>query len=160
VVSHIVSSAPTSRVDAWELASSARRWDAFDARLEAALLGWSIDELRRMQTLLGEAQRAGLGIRAVAAAVENHSKELAFWMRNRGTHDDEAQVLILLGALAVAAAWLTYRAQPAPSRRIREAIATIDEGHSYLLPIPRSGPCFCGSGSKFRDCHGHPPIAA
>jgi uncharacterized protein YchJ len=35
-----------------------------------------------------------------------------------------------------------------------------EEGHVYMLPVPRTDPCICGSHAKFKNCHGMPPVAA
>ncbi len=132
-----------------------------DERLGMALHRMTVDELLRLQetlhTLIREGQASGAQI---AKTVESQSKDVATWLRFRGTRGDAATAVLLLGTLAVAIAWLTYRAKPAPTPSIQQAIDSIDEGHPYLLPIPRCDPCFCGSGTKFKNCHGRPPSAA
>lgn len=136
--------------------SKADRWCDVDARLESALQGRSLGELRDVQNLL--LRSAGDG--SAADAVATHVPEVARWLRERGDDDSDAKTFMLLGAVALALAWLTHRSRPAPTNRLRQALATIDDGHAYMLAIPRSGPCFCGRDSQFRYCHGQPPVAA
>jgi hypothetical protein len=137
-----------------------RHRTALDERLEVALRDMTIDELRRLQEPLHELIREGLfSTVQIADVVEGQSREVAGWLRFRETRDEAVKVVMLLGALAVAIAWLTYRAKPAPTQSIQQVIQNVDEGHPYLLPIPRCDPCFCGSGTKFKGCHGRPPNA-
>jgi uncharacterized protein YecA (UPF0149 family) len=84
----------------------------------------------------------------------------ASWFRFRRSTGEAVKVVMLLGALAVAMAWLTHRHMPAPTTRLQDAMARVREDHVYMLPIPRTDPCFCGSGGRFRACHGKPPMAA
>ena len=138
-----------------------RQRTVLDERLGMALHGMTVDELRRLQETLHTLIREGPASAAqIAKTVEGQSKDVATWLRFRGTRGDAAKVVLLLGTSSVAIAWLTYRAKPAPPPSIQQAIDSIDEGHPYLLPIPRCDPCFCGSGTKFKNCHGRPPSAA
>ena len=131
-----------------------------DERLAMALHRMTVDELRRLQETLHTLIREGNASEAeLAKTVECQSKDVGTWLRFRGTRADVATV-VLLGTLAVAIAWLTHRGKPAPVPSIQQAIDNVDEGHPYLLPIPRCDPCFCGSGTKFKSCHGRPPSAA
>jgi hypothetical protein len=151
---------PIEAVSSYHLAISRRRI-VLDERLGMALRDMTVDELRRLQETLHTLIRQGNASEAqIAKAVESQSNDVATWLRFRRTGDDAATMELLLGTLAVAIAWLTYRAKPAPTRNIQQAIDSIDEGHPYLLPIPRCDPCFCGSGTKFKNCHGRPPSAA
>ncbi|WP_161600635.1 SEC-C domain-containing protein [Mycolicibacterium hodleri] len=135
--------------------------NASDADVESAFGRMTLDELSRMQDVLFEQLRSGLpSTEQIATALERHDADVAAWFRVRDSRGEAVKVVMLLGALAVAIAWLTHRHMAAPSPRIQEAIARVREDHVYMLPIPRSDPCFCGSGSLFRACHGRPPIAA
>jgi hypothetical protein len=135
--------------------------NAVDARLEAVLSRMTLDELNRLQDTLFEQLRTGLpSIEQIAKALERQHVEVAAWFRFRESDGRGVKSMMLLGALAVAIAWMTYRGRPAPAGRLQDAIARICEDHVYMLPIPRSDPCFCGSGSRFRRCHGKVPLAA
>ena len=117
-------------------------------------------ELSRMQDVLFEQLRTGLPSNdQIAKLIEGHDADVAAWFRVRDSRGEAAKVVMLLGALAVEIAWQTHRHMPAPTPRIQDAIARVREDHVYMLPIPRSDPCFCGSGGLFRACHGRPPIA-
>jgi hypothetical protein len=84
-------------------------------------------------------------------------EELAAVQAFRG---EAVEVVTLLVGLAVASAWMRRGGTPASTRRLQDAMARVREEHVYMLPIPRDDPCFCGSGSRFRACHGRPPNAA
>lgn len=132
-----------------------------DAHVEAVLVGMTLDELSHLQDVLLEELRTGMpSSEQIAKALERQSVEVAEWFRFRQTTGEAVKIVMLLGALAVAIAWMTHRHVPAPPNRLQEAMARVREDHVYMLPIPRSDPCFCGSGSRFRSCHGRPPLAA
>jgi hypothetical protein len=132
-----------------------------DAHVEAVLVGMTLDELSHLQDALLEELRTGMpSSEQIAKALERQSVEVAAWFRFRQTAGEAVKIVMLLGALAVAIAWMTHRHVPAPPNRLQEAMARVREDHVYMLPIPRSDPCFCGSGSRFRSCHGRPPMAA
>ncbi|GLP73372.1 hypothetical protein TUM20983_04820 [Mycobacterium antarcticum] len=133
---------------------------AADAGVESALCCMTLDELSRMQDVLFDQLRTGLpAVERIAAALDCLDPEVGAWLRLHDDRGEAVRVVMLLGALAVAIAWMTHRHTPAPSPRLRDAIARVREDHVYMLPIPRSDPCFCGSGSQFRACHGRPPMA-
>ncbi len=120
----------------------------------------TVDELNRLQDVLLARLRTGLPSPArIASALESENTEVAYWFRLREAPSDAVKVVMLLGALAVATAWMTHRGSPAPAPKLQDAIARVREDHVYMLPIPRSDPCFCGSSARFRDCHGRPPTA-
>jgi hypothetical protein len=132
-----------------------------DAHLESALNSMTSDELTSLQGTVIEQLRGGLpSIEQLAKALERQDVDVAAWFRFREAQEDAVKVVMLLGALGVAIAWRTHRNAPAPPQRLQDAIARICEDHVYMLPIPRSDPCFCGSGSRFRACHGKVPLAA
>lgn len=132
-----------------------------DAHVEAVLAGMTLDELSHLQDALLEELRTGMpSAEQVAKVLEGQSVEVAAWFRFRQSTGEAVKVVMLLGALAVAIAWMTHRHVPAPAHRLQDAMARVREDHVYMLPIPRSDPCFCGSGSRFRSCHGRPPMAA
>lgn len=132
-----------------------------DARVESALCAMTLDELGRLQDVLLDQLKMGLPSTAqITKAIELQNTEVAAWFRFREAPGEAVKVVMLLSALAVATAWQTHRGTPAPPLRLQNAIAKVREYHVYMLPIPRSGPCFCGSGARFRACHGKPPVAA
>jgi hypothetical protein len=132
-----------------------------DARIESVLTAMTLEELSRLQDILLEQLRTGLpSSEQIAKALERQSVEVAAWFRFRQSTGEAVKVVMLLGALAVASAWMTHRHIPAPTHRLQDAMARVREDHVYMLPIPRSDPCFCGSGGRFRACHGRPPVAA
>jgi hypothetical protein len=132
-----------------------------DAHVEAVLNGMTLDELTGLQDVLLAQLRTGMpSSEQIVKALECQSVEVAAWYRFRESPSEAVKVVMLLGAIAVATAWMTYRRVPAPPHRLQDAMARVREDHVYMLPIPRSDPCFCGSGNLFRTCHGRPPLAA
>jgi hypothetical protein len=137
--------------------------NAADARLESTLNSLTLQELTGLQGILIEQLGRGLPpVEQVAKALERQDVDVAAWFRFREAREDAVKLVMLLGALGLSIAWMTHRNAPAPTGRLQDAIARISEDHIYMLPIPRSDPCFCGSGSRFRACHGKlplPPVA-
>ena len=121
----------------------------------------TLQELTGLQGILIEQLGRGLPpIEQVAKALERQDVDVAAWFRFREAREDAVKLVMLLGALGLSIAWMTHRNAPAPTGRLQDAIARISEHHIYMLPIPRSDPCFCGSGSRFRACHGKLPLPA
>ena len=144
---------------AYDRAAASRH--AADAGVESALRRMSVEELSRLQDVLLGQLRTGLpSTEQLARAVESESLDVAAWFRFREAPDEAVRVVMLLAALAVGVAWRTHRHSPAPVPKLQDAIARVREDHVYMLPIPRSEPCFCGSGARFRGCHGKPPLGA
>ena len=132
-----------------------------DEQLVAALEHMTLAELVALQQVLHEELRTGRPTTAeLAKAAGGRSIEVAVWMRFHANHTESAKIVMLLGALAVSIAWMTYRGTPAPVTTLRKAMTIIEEGRVYMLPIPRTDPCFCGSRATFKSCHGTPPVAA
>lgn len=149
----------TADIATWEYESSTHQWELIDARLGSALRNMASDQLRALQRSLQELHRSGQTASEIAQTIQVQAKDVALWLWCRASCNDVAAVPMLLGAIAVAIAWLSYRNQYAPEDRILGAIKTIGEGRAYMLPIPRQGPCFCSSDAVYKNCHGHPPIA-
>ena len=123
-------------------------------------VGMTSDELRRLQVELYETHRMGLASAPqIAKDLERQANDVATWLCDRETGDESIKPVMLLGAVAVAIAWWTHRSRPAPAHALQQAIDGVAAGESYLLPIPRCDPCFCGSATKFKWCHGRPPNA-
>jgi hypothetical protein len=141
-----------------DTSSNAQR---IDARLESALDRMTLEQLTRLRSTLSAELCFGLPpISQIADALEPLDDEVAVWLRVRKSPDEAHRVVMLLAALTVAIAWMGSRQRPSPAGRLQEAIARVCDKHVYLLPIPRSGPCFCGSGNPFSSCHGVVPLRA
>jgi uncharacterized protein YchJ len=46
--------------------------------------------------------------------------------------------------------------EPATPRQLNDVIVNVLGGQLDQLPLPRRGPCFCGSGRRYNRCHGRP----
>jgi SEC-C motif len=117
-----------------------------------------------LHTLLRDVLHAALvddtpSVADVADIVAIYSIGTAEWVRSREGDEPTDVVMMLLSAVAVAIAWWTHRHMRPPVESIRTIVSSIDNGDAYLLPIPRSEPCFCDSGLRFKACHGRPPVA-
>lgn len=132
--------------------------DIDDARLESALGSHTLAELLVLQNELQGLHRDGYSLGDTAVALQHYSPDVALWLSTAGSRADALRITMLLAALSVAIAWQTYRARSAPVNDIRRALERLDAGVAYTLPIPRHKPCFCGSETRYRDCHGRPPI--
>ncbi|MET0475778.1 MAG: SEC-C metal-binding domain-containing protein [Mycobacterium sp.] len=121
----------------------------------------TIEELTHLRSTLCAELCFGLPPAAqIAEVLAPLSEDVALWFRTRESPSEAHRVTMLLAALAVAIAWMGSRQRPAPVRRLQEAIARVSDKHLYLLPIPHGGPCFCGSGTRFSECHGIVPLRA
>ena len=142
-----------------------RLWLAVDEHVVAALHDMTVDDLRQLRGALVEARRGELSPSLAEDAiitnyVARQLNTVYSWLYADDGRERHAKTMVLLGAVAVAIAWWTYRTQAAPLQSIRHATELVDEGHQYMLPIPRGNPCFCGSDETFKGCHGRPPHAA
>jgi uncharacterized protein YchJ len=141
--------------------STSRSANSDDVRVESVLNGMTLEELAAVQDTLFEQLRTGLPpAERIAKALERESAGVADWFRLQAFRGEAVEVVTLLVGLAVASAWMRRGGTPASTRRLQDAMARVREEHVYMLPIPRDDPCFCGSGSRFRACHGRPPNAA
>jgi hypothetical protein len=48
---------------------------------------------------------------------------------------------------------------PAPPAQINQFIVNVESDKLNQLPLPLRGPCFCGSGKRYKNCHGRTPGA-
>jgi SEC-C motif-containing protein len=141
--------------------STSRKANTRDVRVESVLNGMTLEQLGAVRDTLFEQLRTGLPpADRIADALEPESAEIANWFRLQALRGEAVEVVTLLVGLAVASASMEHGGMPASTRRLQEAMARVRKEHVYMLPIPRDDPCFCGSGSRFRVCHGRPPVAA
>ncbi len=141
--------------------STSRNANSDDVPVESVLNGMTLDQLGAVQDTLFEQLRAGLPpAERIADALERESAGVAKWFRLQALRGEAVEVVTLLVGLAVASASMQHGGTPASTRQLHAAMARVREEHVYMLPIPRDDPCFCGSGSRFRACHGRRPIAA
>ena len=69
----------------------------------------TLEELSRLQDILLEQRRTGMpSSEQIATALERQSVEVAAWFRFRQYHGRGVTIVMLLGALAVATAWITH----------------------------------------------------
>jgi hypothetical protein len=130
----------------------------------------SAESLQRLESVLRGVNRPGVSGRAVAEAIRTQAPEfsaLAPIAERRG-FDVTPWILILLTAILV---WQGMRAESAANatqEQIREIYRLVIQRTQpspspttnrvpLVSPRPspsRNGPCFCGSGKKYKRCHG------
>jgi hypothetical protein len=106
-------------------------------------------------------------IEKVAESVESASPGLASWIRTKANENQGVlslvQILLWIVSILLTIGQLTDKAAP-PSNVtnnqtiITQTIQKLDNGEAVNNPpIPRRQPCFCGSGKRYKNCHGRHP---
>jgi hypothetical protein len=109
--------------------------------------------LQRLKTWLratGEAPISyGLTLTSAPA-----SRPLVAWIEQ---HDDEDSVVVKTTLSIIADALLSLYViseEAAPADQLRDVVAAVVSGRLDQLPLPPHGPCFCGDGKRYHECHG------
>ena len=131
----------------------------------------SLESLRRLEAVLRAVNRPGVSGQAVADAIKSKAPEFNALapVVQRGGIDVGKWILVLLTAILV---WQGMRAESAnkgaTTEQIREIYRQVFQ-QTQAAPLPpvnrvplisprpppsRNGPCFCGSGKKYKRCHG------
>jgi hypothetical protein len=105
---------------------------------------------------LGSALRsveAADSVDTLAQAVEPVSAPLAGWLREQSAEPPvvAAALSAIVGVLLTI--WILSE-EPATPGRLEDVIDKALAGRLDEMPIPRRGACFCGSGKKYKSCHG------
>jgi ribosomal protein S27AE len=131
-----------------------------NGRLRMAFHDLTLDELRALQSRIRAAQDGGVGTAEdLAAAVEESSPGIAQWIRSQDNRMEVYQIVtVILALIAIFISLHPPSAAPTPAQ-INQVIFNIQDGHANDLPIPRRSPCFCGSGKRYKNCHGKYPGA-
>jgi hypothetical protein len=89
----------------------------------------------------------------LAQAVEPVSPPLAGWLREQPAEPSvvAAALSAIVGVLLTI--WILSE-EPATPGRLDDVIDKGLAGRLNEMPIPRRGACFCGSGKKYKSCHG------
>lgn len=94
-------------------------------------------------------------VETVAQSVEPTAPGLAAWIREKSNANQG--VIALVGLLLVIIQMVAQglNASPEINVTINNTINQFDRGEVVEEPpIPRRHPCFCGSGKRFKNCHG------
>jgi hypothetical protein len=121
-------------------------------RLQSALYGLPLTTLQRVKHALrshGESPDSA----ALQAALTAVHRPLAEWI---GHQDRNAASVrpILSTVVDVLLTLYVISEEPATPRQLNDVIVNVLGGRLDQLPLPRRGPCFCGSGRRYHRCHG------
>lgn len=128
-----------------------------DGHLRVVFHDMTPAELKRLRDAIRDAAAAsGATVEDVLAEVEKASPGFAEWIRtwmsSQGNRLELWAVLPII--LAVIGLAMTNQ-QPSQTTNINQAIISIENGEMHDLPLPRQKPCFCLSGKRYNQCHGH-----
>jgi hypothetical protein len=123
-------------------------------RLQSALYGLPLTTLQRVKLALrshGESPDSA----ALQAALTSVHRPLAEWI---GHQDRNAASVrpILSTVVDVLLTLYVISEEPATPRQLNDVIVNVLGARLDQLPLPRRGPCFCGSGRRYNRCHGRP----
>lgn len=128
--------------------------DRLVERLQSALYGLPLTTLQRVKGALrshGESPDSA----ALEAALTAVHRPLAEWIRYQD--GDAASVTPILSTIVdVLLTLYVISEEPATPRQLNDVIVNVLGGQLDQLPLPRRGPCFCGSGRRYNRCHGRP----
>src|SRR6185312_476163 len=91
----------------------------------------------------------------VAARVEPVSAPLATWVA--GQHDVRRTGDVLSTIVGVLLSLYVVSEEPAPPEELHQVIENAASGQLHRMPLSRRADCFCGSGKKYKSCHGRTP---
>jgi hypothetical protein len=122
------------------------------SRLDGVFYGMPAHDLFLLRSALGAVESAR-SVEDLAGTVEPVSAPLARWLREqRGEPPVIASALLaIVGVLLTI--WI-FSEEPATPARLEDVIDKAIAGRLHEMPIPRRGACFCGSGKKYKSCHG------
>jgi SEC-C motif len=135
----------------------------------------SVQSLEQLAAVLRNVNRPGVSTQAVAAAIQSEAPQFNALVPvvQRGGFDVAKWLTLVLAAITVIIMmWdrldpVEKGASPAQIREIyRQVIQQTQTAPSPTMsrvppispkPSPsRNGPCYCGSGKKYKRCHGRP----
>lgn len=122
--------------------------------LESVFYRMSATDLYLVKAALTATRDAGT-VDEVAARIEPVSAPLARWVARqadvRGTGDVLSTIVGVLLTLYM------LSEEPAPPDQLHEVVEKAAAGQPHLMPLPKRVDCFCGSGKKYKSCHGRTP---
>jgi len=92
-------------------------------------------------------------VEALAQAVEPISAPLAGWLRKQSAEPPVVATALAAIVGVLLTIWILSE-EPATPGRLDDVIDKGLAGRLDEMPIPRRGACFCGSGKKYKSCHG------
>ncbi|WP_155854334.1 SEC-C metal-binding domain-containing protein [Arthrobacter sp. MA-N2] len=134
-----------------------------DSGLRMVFHRLSLSELHELRDKLQVlAESPGTTMDEASAAVAPISKGLAAWLSNRENRDEIRTTLtLLLAGVGVVIAAMTYAKSTTPAPAVVEKVVVqLESGAATSPDLPRRAPCWCGSGSRFKNCHGRSAVTA
>lgn len=150
------------------------RYDATKDSIQImATSATSLESLRRLEAVLRAVNRPGVSGQDVADTIKSQAPEFSALVpiAERRGFDVTPWILIVLATITVMIMmWdrLDPPSKDATAEQIREIYRqVIQQTHTpptnrvpLISPRPapsRNGPCYCGSGKKYKRCHGRAP---
>lgn len=132
-----------------------------DGRIQAILHDMTPAELLALRESVAMALQApGSSVNEMASAIEKHSGWLATLVRSKENRAEVYAILsVLLAVISILLSVHQSGSAPTPPQ-IHQTIYDVQVGQYHDLPIPRRGPCFCGSEKRYKNCHGKAPSQA
>lgn len=92
-------------------------------------------------------------VEVLAETVEPVSAPLAGWLREQSAEPPVVATALSAIVGVLLTIWILSE-EPATPGRLDDVIDKALAGRLDEMPIPRRGACFCGSGRKYKSCHG------
>lgn len=115
------------------------------------------NDLYRLRAAVTRADAAA-SLDALADAVAPSSERLAAWLHRQPVGTSGASVAALLTTVINVLLTLYVVAdEAAPPAQVAEVVDKARTGLLHEMPIPGRVSCFCGSGKRYKRCHGTAP---
>ena len=124
------------------------------AGLDSVFYRMSANDLFLVKAALTATRDAGT-VQDVAARIEPVSAPLAAWVAQQ--HDVRSTGDVLSTIVGVLLSLYVVSEEPAPPEELRQVIENAASGQLHMMPLSRRADCFCGSGKKYKSCHGRTP---
>ncbi|MBJ7387278.1 MAG: SEC-C domain-containing protein [Mycolicibacterium sp.] len=92
-------------------------------------------------------------VEVLAETVEPVSAPLAGWLREQSAEPPVVATALSAIVGVLLTIWILSE-EPATPGRLDDVVDKALAGRLDEMPIPRRGACFCGSGRKYKSCHG------
>lgn len=132
-------------------------------RLQVIFEDMSVSQLLQAQQALQAALRQpDVTVDDVAASVEKASAGFAAWIREFASQHKDVIALVGVLLTAVMLAIALMRGEPPPTTNnyhfdidVEVEVKRLERGEPVARPpYPRRQPCLCGSGKRYKNCHG------
>ncbi|BBY28050.1 SEC-C metal-binding domain-containing protein [Mycolicibacterium sediminis] len=124
------------------------------AGLDTVFYRMSANDLFLIKAAL-TATRDAATVQEMADRIEPVSPPLALWVARQA--DVRATGDVLSTIVGVLLNLYVVSEEPAPPEELHQVIENAGSGQLHRMPLSRRADCFCGSGKKYKSCHGRTP---